>query len=286
MSGRFSFEVVDAADYDDLRPGYAPDAVAWVVQEGGLGPGSTVVDLAAGTGQLSRHLVAMRLDVVAVEPASNMRSIFAERLPSVHVVDAAAEAMPFEDGSIDGVVVGNAFHHFARDAAFAEIHRVLRPGGSLSLFWAWPFEEEQRRVPAMDRIDEMVQRARKDSAIIAAYRSWADPPSRAVGFEPFVRREFPLVHVLPSARLADLYATSSDVASMPRERRTQLLTRIDELAGALPEILRLPTRTVVDRCTREDWEPAAGAGEGNRTPVSSLGSSRSAIEPHPRGRTV
>ena len=53
MSAHFSFEVVNAFDYDELRPGYAPQVVASVAERGGLVPGSLVVDLAAGTGQLS-----------------------------------------------------------------------------------------------------------------------------------------------------------------------------------------------------------------------------------------
>lgn len=55
MSSRFSFEVVNAFDYDELRPSYAPEAVAWVAERGSLRFGSVVVDLAAGTGQLSRR---------------------------------------------------------------------------------------------------------------------------------------------------------------------------------------------------------------------------------------
>ena len=48
MTG-FNFEVVDAAHYDELRPEYAPEAVAWVAERGGIAPSSRVVDLAAGT---------------------------------------------------------------------------------------------------------------------------------------------------------------------------------------------------------------------------------------------
>jgi SAM-dependent methyltransferase len=252
VARRFSFEVVDAVDYDELRPGYAAEAVAWVVQEGGLGSGSVVVDLAAGTGQLSRRFVPLEIDVVAVEPASNMRAILRERLSSVRVVDGTAEALPLADGGADGVVVGNAFHHFEPGVAFAEIRRVLRSGGTLALFWAWPLEEEQRRDPVMNEIYEVVGRARTDAAIMAAYRSWADPPDAAPGFGPFERREFERTHVLPASRLADLYATSSDVASMPPSRRDRLLNEIRDLAEGLPETLRLPSRTVVDRCVRSN----------------------------------
>ena len=247
----FRFEAVDALDYEELRPGYAAEAVAWVVQRGALGSGSLVVDLAAGTGQLSRHLVGSGVELVAIEPASNMRGVLARRLPAVRVVDAVAEALPFADGAVAGVVVGNAFHHFDRAAAFTELRRVLRPRGVLALFWAWPLEEEQMAIPQIREIIELVETTRgAASSIAAAYRSWADPPADEPGFGPFERREFPLTHVVPSARLADLYATSSDLASLPEDVRVELFARIRTIATSLPETLRLPSRTVVDVCAR------------------------------------
>ena len=55
----FSFEQVNATDYDELRPTYAPEAVRWVAERARLEPGSLVVDLAAGTGQLSRRFASL-----------------------------------------------------------------------------------------------------------------------------------------------------------------------------------------------------------------------------------
>jgi predicted RNA methylase len=74
---RFSFESVNATDYDELRPTYAPEAVRWVAERALLEPGSLVVDLAAGTGQLSRRFAHLGVRVVAVEPAANMRAVLA-----------------------------------------------------------------------------------------------------------------------------------------------------------------------------------------------------------------
>jgi SAM-dependent methyltransferase len=249
MAG-FNFEVVDALDYDELRPSYAPEAVAWVAERGSLRHGSTVVDLAAGTGQLSKLFAGLGMDPIAVEPAVNMRAVLGERLPGVRVLDGTAERMPLPDGSADAVVVGNAFHHFERRTAFQEIHRVLRPGGVLALFWAWPLEEEQLSIPGVREIDEVVTAARASNEIATAYRAWAEVPDAADGFGPFERREFPVTHVIPSARLADLYATSSDVASLPDRVRHDLLDRIRRLSSALAELLHLPARSVVDLCGR------------------------------------
>jgi SAM-dependent methyltransferase len=253
----FSFERVNADDYDALRPDYAPEAAAWVAERGGLGPGSLVVDLAAGTGRLSRRFALLGARLVAVEPAANMRAALEERLPAVDVLDGSAESIPLGDGEADAVVVGNAFHHFDADRAFADIHRVLRPGGTLALFWAWSMEGEALRYPGIREVDEVVERVRASSPIAAAYRSWAEPPSNVAGFSAFERRGFPVAHLLPSARLADLYATSSDVASLPANDRVALLARIRELSHDLPETLDLGGRSVVDLCRREDGPPGS-----------------------------
>jgi SAM-dependent methyltransferase len=250
MPSRFRFEVVNALDYDELRPSYAPEAVAWVAERGSLRHGSAVVDLAAGTGQLSRRFADLGIDPIAVDPAANMRAVLGERLPAIRVLNGTAEQMPLPDGSADAVVVGNAFHHFERQRAFAEIHRVLRGGGALALFWAWPLEEEQLSIPGVLEINEAVEGARSSNEIATAYRSWAEVPDTANGFGPFERREFPVTHVIQSARLADLYATSSDVASLPDPARNDLLDRIRQLSSALPDVLHLPARSVVDLCAR------------------------------------
>ena len=249
MTG-FSFEVVDALDYDELRPEYAPEAVAWVAERGGIAPGSRVVDLAAGTGRLSGRFLSLGVDLIAVEPAANMRAVLEERFPSIRAIVATAESTPFDDGAIDLVVVGNAFHHFDRDAAMAEIRRILRPGGALALFWAWPADEEQLKIPGMRAIYEAVDGTHTEAGIMAAHRSWAEPPATVDGFDQFERREFSATHVLPAARLADLYATYSDIVSLPIPTRTWLLDRIRELSLGLPTTLHLPGRTVVDLCIR------------------------------------
>jgi 16S rRNA C967 or C1407 C5-methylase (RsmB/RsmF family) len=62
-----------AADYERGRPGYPDAAIALVARELGITPGHRVVDLAAGTGKLTRSLVGLGAELVAVEPVAGMR---------------------------------------------------------------------------------------------------------------------------------------------------------------------------------------------------------------------
>jgi SAM-dependent methyltransferase len=121
--------------YDRGRPGYAPDLAPWLVRELGLSAGSRVLDLAAGTGQLSRLLAPLVGSVVAVEPAAAMRAVLAARVPGVEVLAGVAERIPLERESVDAVVVGNAFHWFDGPAAVRELVRVSKPGGGLAVVW-------------------------------------------------------------------------------------------------------------------------------------------------------
>lgn len=126
---RRSFGAV-ARDYDRFRPGYPVDGIGWL-----LGPAPLrVLDLAAGTGRLTRDLVTLGHDVVAVEPDEQMIAVLRDQI-DVDARVGSAESIPLDDSSVDAVVVGQAFHWFDVPQALAEMARVLVPHGSLGLLW-------------------------------------------------------------------------------------------------------------------------------------------------------
>src|SRR5256885_1784769 len=106
-----------AADYERARPSYPAEAIDVLRRQIGVGPGTRVLDLAAGTGKLTRLLVTTGADVVAVEPVAGMRDQLSEVLPEIEALDGTAEAIPFDDDSLDVVTVAQAFHWFDFDKA-------------------------------------------------------------------------------------------------------------------------------------------------------------------------
>lgn len=113
-----------AEDYERGRAGWPPELLDGI-------EGSAVLDLAAGTGKLTRLLVERFESVTAVEPLAGMREVLARVVPGADVLPGSAEQIPLDGASVDAVFVAEAFHWFDSAAAVREIARVLRSGGTL-----------------------------------------------------------------------------------------------------------------------------------------------------------
>jgi demethylmenaquinone methyltransferase/2-methoxy-6-polyprenyl-1,4-benzoquinol methylase len=96
-----------------------------------LAPGATVLDLACGTGDLSRELTRRGLTPVGVDRSAGM---LAAAHTSAPLIRGDGLALPFRSGSFDGLVCGFALRNFAAlGPVLSECARVLRPGGRLAL---------------------------------------------------------------------------------------------------------------------------------------------------------
>lgn len=123
-----------AEDYERWRPCYPDAAVDWLVASAAR----RVADVGAGTGKLTRALLARGLQVAAVEPDPDMLAVLTRLHPGAEPHLGAAHALPLPDASVDAVLVADAWHWFPHDQAVAEVRRVLRPGGWLGLVFNGP----------------------------------------------------------------------------------------------------------------------------------------------------
>jgi SAM-dependent methyltransferase len=231
-----------AAEYERGRPDY-PSAVLGPLQ---LSPGLIVLDLAAGTGKLTRLLAGTGATVIAVEPVAEMRAA----LPSsVRVLDGTAEEIPLDAGTVDLVTVAQAFHWFDSDAALREIHRVLRPGGRLALVWNRRIETD----PANDAIERILAPHRAGTPT-HRLDEWRAPFDRTTLFGPLEEHLFENEQVLDADGMADRVGSISFVASLPDDTRAEVLAAARALAADGP--VTVPYRTEVQIAERLEAKTA------------------------------
>jgi len=231
-SAQRGFEV--AADaYERARPGYPPEAVAWLSERLGLGPGCTVVDVAAGTGKLTRMLVETGARVIAVEPVDGMRAKLVDTVPSVEALSGVAQELPLPDSSADAITIAQAFHWFARNEALSEMARVLRARGALGLIW----NLRDKRDALQRAITELIEPLRGNEP--TAYdRRWRAVLESSTLFGPIEEARFQTEQQLDANGLAERIGSISFVATAAEELKSSVLRRVRELAS--DRIVRLP----------------------------------------------
>ena len=238
LAARFA-SVADA--YERGRPGYAPAVVGALAAELALDPGARVLDLAAGTGKLTRSLLAAGYDVVAVEPQAELREKLAATIGAERVHEGVAERIPLPGDAVEAVTIADAFHWFDAAAALAEIRRVLMPGGRLAILTAAP---DWREASWAEELGALIEAMRPEHPFFdgppweeaaAADGAWtASRQVRVITPEP-----------TDPARIVDYVTSMSFVAALAGEERERFLAQVAELveAGQMPA--ELPVHFVI-----------------------------------------
>jgi SAM-dependent methyltransferase len=115
----------DEESYDSFMGRYSVRLAPLFADFAGVREGQRVLDVGAGTGALTRELVARAATVVAVEPSPEFTRALRSRFPEMEVHEAPAEELPFADDSFD-VALAQLVVAFMEDAAAAmrELGRV------------------------------------------------------------------------------------------------------------------------------------------------------------------
>lgn len=196
-----------AGVYEAARPAYPAEAVRDLLGSRPL----DVLDLGAGTGKLTRTVVAEGHRVLAVDPSAEMLDELRRVVPGVDTRVGSAEALPVDDGAFDAVVAGQAYHWFDPAVALPEIARVLRPGGTVGLLW----NSRDEDVPWIARFGELVGSEDASSTLIA--------PTLEPLFGPVSVRWYDHVHEMAVERLVDLgHSRSSLLVMSPTDREVRL----------------------------------------------------------------
>lgn len=234
---------VDPDTYDRGRPAFPRQGVVAVTSALALGRESSVLDLGAGTGLLSRELAPLVGELIAVEPSRPMLAALRRRLPSVDARAGVAESIPLDDHSVDAVFVAEAFHWFETEEAAGEITRVLAPGGHLVLVWQrrlwwqrrdalpWIPEFERRLEPFWETSARLAGREHPNET-----KQWQNDLDRTQLFGPFSTIEHEFVQRLSVGDFVAYIASWSWIAILPKAERQRALSAVADLLRGEPEL--------------------------------------------------
>ncbi|HWF81132.1 MAG TPA: class I SAM-dependent methyltransferase [Streptosporangiaceae bacterium] len=235
-----------ADEYNRLRPSPPAAAVDWLLPSNAR----LVVDLAAGTGLLSRALHVDR--VIAIEPDPRMGTVLRANSPGIRVVAGVGEALPLAGASVDAVLISSAWHWMDPQRAVPEIGRVLRDGGRFGLIW----NSRDREVDWIREID--VLREPTGTAADAAgpgprqrNRDVVLPTSHA--FTDIETASFTFTMKVAIDDFAPMIGTYSRIITASEHERAKIFSRVRALVEArFPGAaeIELPMRSLCWRATR------------------------------------
>ena len=228
-----------AATYERGRPSYPEAAVDWLVTSLGIGQGTTVIDLGAGTGKFTRMLRPTGARIIAIEPVPAMRDELGRAVLGVEILDGCAEAIPCADGSADAITAAQAFHWFAGVPALTEMHRVLREGGGLGLIW----NRRDQGDALQASLDAIIRRYRGRAPAHEA-NSWREVIQSSPLFQPAGERQFRYAQVVDPDGLVDRVLSISFIAMLGERDRAAVAEELRDLARG-QALFALPYRTDV-----------------------------------------
>ena len=217
--------------YVSGRPGYPAGTGDWLSEELDLGSGQTVIDLGAGTGKFTRHLVDTGAHVIAIEPVEEMLAQCRRACPEAEQRIGSAASIPLEDSSADALFCAQAFHWFASPEALTEIARVLRLDGVFGLIWnvrdeTCPWVAELSRI--MQPYEEGTPRFHEGQ-----WRRLFPAPE----FGSLQERQFTHVHSGSfESVVVNRILSVSFIAALPEEERSSVRAKIHALREMYPEL--------------------------------------------------
>lgn len=170
--------------------------------------GATLLELGCGKADFTRKLIAKTkvkaVTALEVDRIQHRLNLAGAQDPRLTFGYGVAEAIPFDDATFDGVLMMKSLHHVPVESmakAFAEISRVLKPGG-------WLYISEPLYAGALNEITklfhdegtvraaayEAIQRATREGTMRQESEHFFDMPAHYAGIDDFVAKHVEVTH--------------------------------------------------------------------------------------------
>lgn len=209
------------------RPGYSTTVMKFLTSYVSAGKQDFVVaDVGAGTGKLTEILLELGLTIHAVEPNDAMRAegirLFGHH-PSVSWHQGSAEQTGLASASVDWVLMASSFHWTDKPRALQEFHRLLKPGGFLTVLWNPRDLENSELQKTIDaKIHEMVPHMTRVSSGSSKYTDGIEKTLLSTRqFKDVLFVEAPHEEHMTRERYMNVWRSVNDIQAQAGEKKFQ-----------------------------------------------------------------
>ena len=241
MDKRLTFNE-DPKNYDALRPQYTDALYRAIFTYSGVQAGDDVVEIGSGTGQATAPFLQHGCNVTAVELGADLAAYSKEKFAAhtnFHVENMAFEQFTRPAASIDLVYSATAFHWVPESIGYAKVFSLLKPGGTIALFWNRPnaSREDDALHMAIQQIYDAHPYARhfKNNTAFATEEDRYRAIRNRIIYYGFKRVECHLYHTtrqFSAAEYTALLDTYSDHRNLPQDVRTAFYADIKNAIDA------------------------------------------------------
>jgi SAM-dependent methyltransferase len=224
----------DADAYHEGRPDYPPRVYEVLRSRCGIGAGSRVLEIGPGSGLVTRHLAALGVRVVAVEPDQGFAGYLSRAMPpGVRVARASFEEADVGD-AFDAVVAATSFHWLEQAAALPKLGGLLRPGGWAAIWWTL-FSDPYRDDPLLTEATALLgfepgnQRAGTAFQLDAGAR--CEDLRRGAGLVDVTPELIAWDLAMSAGQVRALFDSMITIRQLPAEQRKRVLDTLTDLVN-------------------------------------------------------
>jgi ubiquinone/menaquinone biosynthesis C-methylase UbiE len=205
------------AEAFDSRSGYSNELYDTIASFG-LPRNASIVDIGCGTGLASEPFALNGFPVTGVDPSEAMLERARARTPEATYVTGSAEQLPFPEARFDVALCADAFHLFDKERAMAEIQRVLKPRGTVAIWWKFPMSDDDVKALRDSVLTEFVSEAPQGG--LSGFREFYSAP-----LENQTLRVIPWRFTMPLSRVVKQEESSCTLRRMLGDRIGEFIER-------------------------------------------------------------
>jgi len=228
----------DPRAYAAARPDYPDTLYDRLVERCGLGPGSAVFEIGAGTGIATRRLLALgAAPLVAIEPDGRLAAHLRDTIvnPALRVEETAFEDTRLPLAGFDLGAAATAFHWLEQGPSLAKARAALRPGGWWAMWW------HNFGGAGKDAFQDATDHLFADTPSSPSHGKSGGPPFSldqdarlgdlaAAGFEDAEAEIWAWTEIYDTARVGALYGTFSPIQALAPAKREAFLDQLARIA--------------------------------------------------------